>query len=77
MKGPSNATELKQDLLGMTAYYRDRWPRRSHILTPFTALSGFSNKAKLEWTNKLDLAFKRVKLIIVYDVLYYHLFKSK
>ena len=50
-------------------YYRDMWPRRSHILAPFTALAGLPKKAKLEWTEELDLAFKRVKAIIVHGVL--------
>ena len=35
----------------------------------FTALSGLSKKAKIEQTNELDLAFKRVKAIIVQDIL--------
>ena len=68
MKPPSNATELRT-FLGMITYYRDMWPRRSHILAPFTALSGLPKKAKIDWTNELDLAFKRVKAIIVQDKL--------
>ena len=45
------------------------WPRRSHILAPFTNLAGLPTKAKCEWTEELDLVFKRVKAVIVQDVL--------
>ena len=48
-------------------YYRDMWPRRSHVLAPLTALPGLPKKAKIERTNELD--FKRVKAVIVQDVL--------
>ena len=68
MKAPSNATELRT-FLGMITYYRDMWPRRSHILAPFTALARLPRKAKLEWTEELDLAFKRVKAILVQGVI--------
>ena len=68
MKPPLNATELRT-FLGMITYYRDMWPRRYLILTPFTVLSGLPKKAKIDWTNELDLVFKRVKAIIVQDVL--------
>ena len=53
----------------MVTYYRDMWPRRSHILVPFTNLTGLPKKAKLNWTKQLDLEFKRVKTFIVQDVL--------
>ena len=68
MKAPSNATELRI-FLGMVTYYRDMWPRRSHIMAPFTNLAGLPTKAKLDWSEELDLAFERVKAIIVQDML--------
>ena len=49
MKPPTNATELRT-FLGMVTYYRDMWPRRSHILAPFTKLAGLKKGAKLDWT---------------------------
>ena len=67
MKAPSNAIGLRT-FLGMITYCRGMWPRRTHtILALFTALSGLPKKAKIDWTNELDLAFKRVKAIIVQD----------
>ena len=47
MRPPENATEMRT-FLGMVTYYRDMWPRRSHILAPFTELSGLPKKAKIE-----------------------------
>ena len=38
LKRPTTVTEVRR-LIGMVQYYRDLWPRRSHILQPFTAIS--------------------------------------
>ena len=49
----------------MINYYCDMWAKRSHVLTPLTALS--SNKAKWEWTEKQDLAFAEVKQMDLWE----------
>jgi hypothetical protein len=45
------------------------WPRRSHILAPFTKLAVLKKGAKLDWTPELDKAFKRMMAVIAQDAL--------
>ena len=68
MQPPTNASELRT-FLGMITYYRDMWPRRSHILAPFTALSGLPKKAPIKWTQELDTAFRQMKAVLAEDAL--------
>ena len=57
MRPPTNATEMRT-FLGMVTYYRDMWPRSSHILAPFTEMAVLPKKAKLKWTDEMGVAFK-------------------
>ena len=68
LKPPTTATELRT-FLGMVTYYRDMWPRRSHLLQPLTELAGLPKRAKIEWTPARDKAFKQMKAIIAEDCL--------
>lgn len=68
LKAPTTATELRT-FLGMVTYYRDMWPRRSHILEPLTKLSGLKKGAKVEWTPELDKAFHQMKAVIANEAL--------
>jgi len=54
---PTTVTEVRR-LIGMVQYYRDLWPRRSHILEPFTAVSSGKKGTKITWTPELEVAFK-------------------
>ena len=47
MKTPTGAIEMRT-FPGMVTYYRDMWLRRSHILAPFTEVSGLPKKTKLK-----------------------------
>ena len=38
MDRPTTTTKVRR-FIGMVQYYRDLWPRRSHLLTPFTEIS--------------------------------------
>ena len=57
MQRPRTVTEVRR-LIGMVQYYRDLWPRRSHILEPFTAVSSGKKGTKIKWTPELETAFK-------------------
>ena len=68
MKPPTTATEMRT-FLGMVTYYRDMWPRRSHILAPFTKMSGLPKRAKLTWTDEMGVAFKQMKAVIANEAM--------
>ena len=68
MKPPTNANELCT-FLGMVTYYRDMWPRCSHVLAPFTKLAGLKKREKVDWTPELDKAFAQMKAVIAQDAL--------
>ncbi len=63
MKRPTTTTEVRR-LIGMVQYYRDLWPRRSHILEPFTEISSGKKGKPITWTPKLEQAFNDVKAMI-------------
>ncbi|MEM7284223.1 MAG: ribonuclease H family protein [Pseudomonadota bacterium] len=65
MRTPRNIKELRS-FLGLVTYYRDMWPRRSHILAPLTDLLG---KRTYQWTDSHTAAFNQMKAIISKETL--------
>jgi transposase InsO family protein len=65
MQVPRNTKELRS-FLGLVTYYRDMWPRRSHILTPLTDLIG---KRGYHWDDRCQQAFERMKALVATDAL--------
>ena len=53
----------------MVQYYRDLWPKRSHILQPFTAASSGRKGIKIKWTSELESAFNAVKQMVCRETL--------
>ena len=59
MTRPMTTTTEIRHLIGMVQYYRDMWPRCSHILQPFTDLSSGPKGKKIKWMDKLEEAFEQ------------------
>ena len=68
MDRPRNATELRS-FIGALNYYRDMWPSRAHVLKPLTDLSGLKKKEKINWTNKMQIAFDKMRCLMAADAL--------
>ena len=63
---PKTRKQLRS-FIGMVNYYRDMWPKRSHILAPLSALT--SSKVKWEWTLEHQSAFDAMKVAIAQETL--------
>jgi hypothetical protein len=65
MTSPENIKQV-HSFIGSVSYYRDVWPKRSHILSPLTELCG---KKTFEWTERHQKAFEEMKAIMVVETL--------
>ena len=67
MQPPRNLKQLRA-FLGLVTYYRDMWPRRSHILAPLTDL--LKHPRTFLWDPKVHgKAFNQMKAIIQRDTM--------
>ena len=65
MQKPKTIKELRS-FLGLVNFYRDMWPKRSHVLAPLTHLTG---KTVFEWNAACDKAFDEMKALAAMDTL--------
>jgi hypothetical protein len=42
----------------------DMWPRRAHILKPLTDQSGLKKRAPINWTNEMQKALDKMRLLM-------------
>jgi len=70
LEPPRTAGEVRT-FLGMVNFYRDLYPRRSHLLSKFYSLTKPTDKrgASINWTPENDLAFKELKAVLAKDTL--------
>ena len=68
MDRPRTSTDLRM-FIGAVNYYRDMWPSRAHILKPLTDVSGLKKKTPLNWTDDMQKAFDKMRLLLAADAL--------
>ena len=65
---PSATTKVRE-LIGMFQYYRDMWPRRSHILAPLTEAARGPKGRTIFWNEALEIYFKELKCMVSLETL--------
>lgn len=63
MERSSTVTEVRR-FIGMIQYYRDLWPRHSHLLKLFTDVLSGKKGTKINCTPELETVFIKVKQMI-------------
>jgi hypothetical protein len=68
MDRPCNATELRM-FIGCVKYYHDMWPSCAHILKPLADQSGLKKKSPIKWTDRMQKAFDKMRLLTAANAL--------
>jgi hypothetical protein len=58
-------------------YYRDMWPSHAHILKPLTDQSGLKEKAPIKWTDEMQKAFDKMRMLMAVNALAAYLDHNK
>ena len=64
---PPTSEKQVREFIGLVNYYRDMWPRRSHLLQTLTALT--SSKVRFKWTDVEQKSFDDIKRAMTHDTL--------
>ena len=65
---PSTTTEVRY-IIVMVQYYRDMWPRRSHMLAPLIEASSSPKGGKILWNDSLEISFKELNRMVYVETL--------
>ena len=57
IRKPDTTTESRL-IIGMLQYYRDIWPRQSHVLDPLTEAASNHKSRKVLWNDALEVLLK-------------------
>jgi hypothetical protein len=68
MDCPRNATELHM-FIGCVNYHRDMWPSCAYVLKPLTNQSSLKKKTPIEWTDEMQQAFDKMRLLTAANTL--------
>jgi hypothetical protein len=68
MDCPCNTTELCM-FIGCVNYYLDMWLSHAHILKPLTDQSGLKKKASIIWTDEMQKALNKMRLLMAADAI--------
>ena len=60
--------------MGMVQYYRDMWPRRSHVLAPLTEAASGTKVRKILCNDALESYLKELKRMLSDETLFRHLY---
>jgi hypothetical protein len=63
-----NATKLRM-FIGCVNYYPDMWPSCARILKPLTDQSSLKKRAPIKWTDEMQKAFNKMRLLMAADAL--------
>ena len=63
---PTSITEVRS-FIGAVNFYRDMYPKRSHILDPLHELTGLKKGSQFQWLPKHQMAFDAMKAVMAQD----------
>ena len=65
---PASTTEARA-IICMVQYYRDMWPRRSHVLNTLTEAAISLKGRNFLWNNALEIPFNKIKCMFSAETL--------
>ncbi len=66
LQSPTNVSQTRS-FIGAVTFYREMFPKRSHILAPLYKLTEAKGKNQFVWTSDCETAFKHIKGLLAKD----------
>ena len=71
LEAPKNVKQVRS-FIGAVTFYREMFPKRSHILAPLYKLTETKTRQPFKWTADADKAFKQIKAMLTEDCFFRH-----